>query len=278
MIDYENYNLTATSYDNTRSATGCKIWYGELFSHFGGLSNLNVLDAGCGTGNYTLEMAKYVNHVSAIDVNETMLEMARNKIENSGLKEKVGITQGSITELPYEDCSFDAVMFNQVLHHLDPHVDNTDFAQAKLALASAARVLRPGGLVMINTSSRLQMRHSFWYLDLVPEARSKGVSHMIATEDLKSILKTSGFDQFSRTIPLDSVLQGEAFFKHDGPFDAKWRSGDSIWALASDDELTAAIETAREYDAAGTLANYMTEQDTGRSRYGQITFWTAVKS
>lgn len=276
MADYQDYNKTACFYDETRSATGCGIWFGELLSHFESLERLKVLDAGCGTGNYALALAKHVEHVSAIDVNGAMLAMASEKIGDNPLASKIDFDCANLTQLPFEDCSFDAVMFNQVLHHLDPKGEDK-FKQLRLVLNEAARVLRPDGLVLINTSSRLQMRHSFWYLELVPEARQQGVDHMAGTDDLKELLHAADFELVSRTIPLDSVLQGPAFFNHLGPYESSWRAGDSIWSLADDIELSTALTKIAEMDAAGTLREFMEQQDQGRQNYGQITFWVAKK-
>jgi len=276
MADYENYSQTAKSYDSTRTSTGCEIWYGELLGHFGDLNQLEILDAGCGTGNYTLALAQYVRQVTALDVNEAMLGIARQKVAYSELKEKITLKHGLINELPFENNSFDAVMFNQVLHHLDPR-GTIEFEQLRVALKEAERVLRPNGLIMINTSSRLQMRHGFWYLELVPEARQQGVDHMVDTNDLKRFLNESGFDLVSRTVPLDCVLQGESFYDCCGPVSAEWRSGDSIWSLASADELSSALAKVKDMDASGVLMDYMQTQDQGRRDYGQITFWVAEK-
>merc|ERR1719281_462885 len=78
-----------------------------------------LLDLGCGTGNYLALAAPHVKKVHGLDYNPGMLEQCAKKVERLGLKH-VELQQGSILEeLPFEAASFDAVMINQVLHHVD---------------------------------------------------------------------------------------------------------------------------------------------------------------
>ena len=68
-----------------------------------------------------------------------MLRVARAKLQHLPT-ERVELVQGDFAQLPFDDASFDTVLFHQVLH----------FAQdPALAIAEAARVLRPGGRVAI---------------------------------------------------------------------------------------------------------------------------------
>ena len=113
MSLYENYAQTAGHYDSTRSATGSEIWLGHLISHFGDLRGVRLLDAGCGTGNYALEMARHVGQVTALDMNQQMLAKARTKAAAVPHGDRIEFRHGQLLDLPFADASFDAVMFNQ---------------------------------------------------------------------------------------------------------------------------------------------------------------------
>jgi len=78
------------------------------------LGEQEVLDTGCGTGNYLQALRPHLGSVAGIDFNEGMLARARTK-----LGEDVELTCGSIVDLPYTDGRFDGVVCNQVIHHLD---------------------------------------------------------------------------------------------------------------------------------------------------------------
>ena len=71
-----------------------------------------MLDAGCGTGHYGQAFLDVrVGGLSMIDASEGMLKAARQKVENNP---SVTILKATIPVLPFEDATFDVVMFNQV--------------------------------------------------------------------------------------------------------------------------------------------------------------------
>ncbi|NUO53205.1 MAG: class I SAM-dependent methyltransferase [Polyangiaceae bacterium] len=91
----------------------------------------DILEVGCGTGLLLERFARFGRRARGIDLSEGMLERARAR----GLD----VVQGSATELPFEDASFDVACSFKVLAHI-PDVDK--------ALAEMARVVRPGGYVV----------------------------------------------------------------------------------------------------------------------------------
>jgi ubiquinone/menaquinone biosynthesis C-methylase UbiE len=90
----------------------------------------DVLDLGCGDGRHA-EMIKGMGakSVSGIDVNETMIELAKKR-------RRVSFQVASGDNLPFKDASFDMVFSNFVLHY---------FKDTFRVIAEVARVLRPGG-------------------------------------------------------------------------------------------------------------------------------------
>jgi ubiquinone/menaquinone biosynthesis C-methylase UbiE len=98
-----------------------------------------LLDLGTGTGR-TLELfAPRYQRSLGIDVNQSMLTYARAKLANAGLT-KAQVRHGNIYALSLADGQADAIVMHQVLHFLsDP----------ALAIREAARVLAPGGKILI---------------------------------------------------------------------------------------------------------------------------------
>jgi ubiquinone/menaquinone biosynthesis C-methylase UbiE len=277
MSRYEAYDQTSDDYDTTRSAIGIEIWLGSLVSNFADITSVRILDAGCGTGNYSFALAPRVKCVMGLDVNEQMLRVARRKAVASDLTDKALFQLGELPKLPFTDGTFDVVMFNQILHHLEP-IGSTEFPFHIQAIREASRVLRKGGLVLINACSKTQMTVGFWYHALIPKASRRGLERTIGTPALKGALDAAGFSNISRTVPLDTLLQGQASLDPLGPLDPRWRAGDSIWALANDEELSAAISEVRVLEEAGSLEDYLEEHDRERQAIGQATFWCAVKA
>ena len=72
-------------------------------------------------------------------------------------------------------------------------------------------------------------------------------------------------------------MQGDELFNVDGPFDPKWRRGDSIWSLVSDDDLNDVLEFIKALKNSSKLEEYIQDKDGSRLKYGQITFTIARK-
>ena len=101
------------------------------FSHF--------VDLGTGTGRVLELFSSSFEEGLGIDVNNTMLSYARSKLDNAG-QNHVRMRHADIYNLPLPDGTADAVTIHQVLHYL---VDPAG------AIAEAARILKPGGLLLI---------------------------------------------------------------------------------------------------------------------------------
>jgi SAM-dependent methyltransferase len=119
MTDYEHYQETAVNYDRTRSAIGVEIILGCLARGGRPLSEMFMLDAGCGTGNYSSALVDYVKRIEAVDISRGMLDVAAAKMNGYQEKGRIAFHETDLGNLPFEDGLFDAIMVNQVLHHLD---------------------------------------------------------------------------------------------------------------------------------------------------------------
>ena len=276
MSTYETYAQVADSYDGMRVPVGAEIILGHLSLVERPLGEIELLDAGCGTGNYTRALAGRVGRITAVDLSTSMLAVAEGKLQREEAAGRVAFREGSITDLPIADGSLDGVMFNQVLHHLEDGADSGYPGHGK-AVAEAFRVLRPGGVVVINICTHEQLKHGFWYYDLIPGALEAVLGRCVTAERLTAHLESAGFHFHGRIVPIDGLLFDQGYFQADGPLDARWRRADSIWALAEDAELAAAEARIESLRAAGQLEAYLADQDRARQALGQCTFFAAQK-
>ncbi|MDJ0852196.1 MAG: class I SAM-dependent methyltransferase [Myxococcota bacterium] len=101
-----------------------------------------MLDLGTGPGDIPVLVCEWLPaaHVVAVDLAESMLSLARERVRARGLESRIELQLADAKRLPWRDGAFDAVFSNTILHHIP---DPAPF------LAEAARVLRPGGALLV---------------------------------------------------------------------------------------------------------------------------------
>jgi ArsR family transcriptional regulator len=99
----------------------------------------DLLDIGTGTGRMLEILAPRVERALGIDQSREMLAIARVNLERAGL-DNGSVRLGDMYQLALPDGSFDAVVIHQVLHYAD---------RPAAVIAEAARVLRPGGVLVL---------------------------------------------------------------------------------------------------------------------------------
>ncbi len=152
-----------------------------------------VGDLGCGTGQMAAAIAPYVARVVAIDGSAEMLGAARTRLQGQS---NVDIRQGALEALPLDDGALDVAVLSLVLHH------QPDPARA---LAEAARVLKPGGRVLI--------------VDMFPHDRVEYQQQMghvwlgFSEEMLRRQMSAAGFGPARiRPLPVETAARGPALF------------------------------------------------------------------
>ena len=101
-----------------------------------------VLDVGCGLGGTARFLAhNYGCEVRGIDMTAEYVDVGRSLCERVGLDDMIGLEQGSATELPYDDESFD--------HVTTEHVQMNIADKARF-YSEIARVLKLGGALRLS--------------------------------------------------------------------------------------------------------------------------------
>ena len=271
-MGFASYDHIAVYYDAERVPAGLEQITSALQRSETPLRAQVVLDAGCGTGNYTFSLKTKVRAVEGLEANQRMLARAREKLDGV---QGVTLRPGNILDLPSPEASFDAVVCNFVLHHLDPLRGR--FRKLEVALEEFWRVLKPGGVVCIQTANHEQIRDGYWWAALIPEAVARAQARYIPISDLSGRLRAHGFEEVEQRLLVDEVLQGEGYLNPRGPLEASFRNADSTWALASEEELERAQARTRALIDEDLMDGFLTAREALRRRCGQATFVSARK-
>ncbi|MFC2163201.1 class I SAM-dependent methyltransferase [Candidatus Altiarchaeota archaeon] len=122
-----------------------------------GYDRPRVLELGCGTGPYTEFLYRKGMDLTCVDVSPDSIKVFAERFKDKGIHSEVQ----DITRLSYPDGSFDLVIGNSILHHVD----------AQQALMEAFRVLRRGGQILFFEPNTLNpyiflTRHFSFFGDL----------------------------------------------------------------------------------------------------------------
>jgi SAM-dependent methyltransferase len=130
----------------------------------------NVLDVGAGSGTFSNRLTARRFEVTSTDVTDEALEVLRQRVSGP-------VVQADATSLPFAASSFDALILAEVLEHL---------GDDERALAEAARVLRPGGVLGISVP-----RNPAWFSK---SDRWAGHVRRYTREQLENRVAAAGFE------------------------------------------------------------------------------------
>jgi ArsR family transcriptional regulator len=140
-----------------------------------------VADLGCGEGYLTLEAAAFAKTVIGVDRSAAMIDRARALATRRRVG-NVAWKVGDLEQLPIDDATVDVALLSQALHHAE------DPARA---LGEAARILRPGGKVLVMD---LRRHDEQWVSDLGD--RWLGFND----GELATLLEGAGFNEIKVTV------------------------------------------------------------------------------
>jgi demethylmenaquinone methyltransferase / 2-methoxy-6-polyprenyl-1,4-benzoquinol methylase len=114
-------------------------WRRFLVSRMDVSSDDTVLDAATGTAAVAVELVRHTGcRVVGLDQSPEMLAIARRRISDAGLDDRIELVEGAAERLPFADASFDGLTFTYLLRYVD---------DPAATMEELARVVRPGGTI-----------------------------------------------------------------------------------------------------------------------------------
>jgi ubiquinone/menaquinone biosynthesis C-methylase UbiE len=157
----------------------------------------SILDAGTGTAQVPIELCRSGPPgigVTAIDLAEEMLRLARVNVARAGLADRIRLERVDAKHLPYPDGAFAAVMSNSIVHHIpDPAV----------VLTEMVRVCAPGGLLFVRdllrppdreTLQRLVDQHAAGANDHQRRLFADSLHAALDLDEVRALVAARGFD------------------------------------------------------------------------------------
>lgn len=282
---YENYNKRHDDYDLTRLPVGVEQ-VAQYLRDWRNPSELSLLDAGCGTGLHLqyfnqLGLARLIGmDASIIGVAQAAqkFEQAAQKVEqaapkveqaaqnvahstNAAALHKPILLVGDFRSIPLPDQSLDVVHVSFAVHHL-PHKSEAELKQATRDLfAEFARVLKPGGKLIVVSTSRTQLhprQGSLWYYRYFQDAARVLAKRFLPRRDLVASMHEAGFETVTTQL-VQKTYWTAASLDANGPFDEHWRNGDSLFAFYRDKQelLQKRLDRLKQLIADGSVQRHI---------------------
>lgn len=188
-----------------------------------------VLDVGCAQGNTALLLAEAGYEVCAVDLRPNFLQYARLKYERGAFE----AVAASGDRLPFSQGRFDLVIWGEMIEHV---------AFPEHFLGEIARVLRPGGYLLLTTPNGSRLHTGLPTFSeagdrrvLVPrqfQPDADGHLFLFSREELRSLLGGSGFSVVDHQFSATPWLTGRLGFRYFvGWMPLRWRYALDRWTL-----------------------------------------------
>ena len=226
-----DFGARAPRYDELRPADAAWWEVFDVLMREGDFRGRRVLEVGCGTGLLAAELVERVAaRVWAVDPEPAMVEAALRRLPT--------VRNARAESLPFKDAWFERVLLRQVIQHVD----------RTRALPELARVLEPGGRLVIATFARSHFER-WWLNAYFPSIGVLDLQRFPDPTRLCGELFAVGF-RVARVVPLTIAreLDRETALER---IRGRWIS---TFDLLDEDEYAAGLERA-ERELPATIAS-----------------------
>lgn len=150
------------------------------------------LDIGCGTGNYTFPFLEKLGRVHGLDLDKSMIETASRRAQD--LRAEVCFTVGNMLHIPFNDGLFDVIWSVSSLHYVGAY-------RLGAAYTEIARILKPGGIAVLDAGEFLEQHPSLWVAEYFPSLKQRYANALLPSTEHKALLEKAGFTDIKFLTP-----------------------------------------------------------------------------
>lgn len=169
-----------------------------------------VLEIGYGTGHSLVSLAQAVGatgRVSGVDISDGMRDVAKQRVAEAGLSNRIDLRVSAVPPLEWPDASFDAVSLSFTLE-LFP------LETIPKVLAEIQRVLKPGGRMTTVSMARVLTEEKTSFLESTYQWMHRHFPHIVDCQpiDAEGLIRAAGFQiaasqrELMWTMPVAMVL------------------------------------------------------------------------
>ncbi len=271
---YCNYNEAFKCYDRVRQPVGISETIEVLKLIDGSVEDLSILEGGFGTGACTEIIRHYVKEIFGVEGSEEGCKKACSRL---GEATNVHLMLGNILSLPFKGEVFDAYMVHQVVHHLDP---SNNFEELRIFLEEAYRVLKPGGVIVLNTCSPEHVdpeRGVFWNYRYIYKAARELQKRYIPINQLMDFMESVGFSKRG-TKKATGRFFAEPYYSD--PLyvtQPDFPKGDSVYCFLSEEEIEMANYGIKQAVTDGSVFLEMKRADRKFQEIGEAIIVYGIK-
>lgn len=256
-FSFIGYDNVSKNYDFSRRAGEKTV--GLLIRLLSPVANVAILDIGCGTGNFLIELGSMSTQLVGLDISAGMLQQAKAK------NTKAKLVLGDAMSMPFHKETFGAAYCIQVLHHM---FDKYRF------ISEVYRILQSGGRFVIQSCSHEQLS-TFWLYHYFPEGLEIDRIRVPDFNEIQNMLIQADFKDITiHACPFEVVFKETPELY----LDRKYRDGNSTFSLLTEQQIQEGCERIKQDIRSGKAEKVVATFDRKAEQIGgRVSFIRSIK-
>ena len=203
------FNDIAPTYDRLNHILSFdidKLWRKRVVRTVRKLGAKRIMDMATGTGDLAIALAKGIegSSIYGADFSSEMLAVAKHKIENLGLSERISLTECNAEDIPLEDEAVDATTIAFGVRN---------FEHQREALTEIKRTIRKGGHLIVLEFSNPKCAFVRWCYRLYSHHILPAIGRLVSKHATAYTYLPTSIDQFASPENFSALLE-EVGFDH----------------------------------------------------------------